>query len=66
LKSDSEKKETKKGLNPILKTILQNIKEKKKKKKKKIKIKKKEEEEERKKEKKSLLEAGPTTKGKAL
>jgi len=61
LKSDSEKKETKKGLNPILKTILQNIKKKKKKKKK-----KKEEEEERKKEKKSLLEAGPTTKGKAL
>jgi hypothetical protein len=59
LKSDSEKKETKKGLNPILKTILQNIKKKKKKKKKK-------KEEERKKEKKSLLEAGPTTKGKAL
>jgi hypothetical protein len=60
LKSDSEKKETKKGLNPILKTILQNIKEKKKRKK------KKKEEEERKKEKKSLLEDGPTTKGKAL
>jgi hypothetical protein len=60
LKSDSEKKETKKGLNPILKTILQNIKEKKKEKK------KKKEEEERKKEKKSLLEDGPTTKGKAL
>jgi len=60
LKSDSEKKETKKGLNPILKTILQNIKKKKKKKK------KKKEEEERKKEKKSLLEDGPTTKGKAL
>jgi len=60
LKSDSEKKETKKGLNPILKTILQNIKQKKKIKK------KKKEEEERKKEKKSLLEDGPTTKGKAL
>jgi hypothetical protein len=34
--------------------------------KKKIKKKKKKEEEERKKEKKSLLEDGPTTKGKAL